>query len=207
MTDDPRTYQQLRIEAKAAGINTFQMDKAAVLAALSGTGDKPAPTPSPPPARVQEPHPSDVSSPAADPRAERTASRETGGRHARVPLGAMRPKLNYPTRPGYHRHWFSDTGGRIHDAGMAGYEFVEENEDGRSVKVSRRVGTNEDGSAMMGHLMEIRQEFYDEDQAVKQSRLDEIDAQITRKDAPIKSDAEDADKFYSGAGSSISVRN
>ena len=101
----------------------------------------------------------------------------------------------------------NDVGGRIHDAGRAGYEFVEEDDDGRSVKVSRRVGTNEDGSAMIAYLMEIRQEFYDEDQAVKQSRLDEIDAQITRKDVPMKSDAEDADKFYSGAGSSITVRN
>ena len=140
--------------------------------------DKPAPEPNP-----------------SDPRAEqRPNTREATGRRARVPLGTARQKLLYASRPGYHRHWFNDTGNRIHAAENAGYEFVEEMNDGRRVKVSRRVGTHEGGQSMTAYLMEIRQEFYDEDQAAKLVVVDEIDAAI-RGGEP-RGDGADPGAFY-----------
>lgn len=186
-----RTFQQLRKDAKAAGINTWQMDRPTIereLLAAAGRGSAPETTNDQP-----------------SPRAKRADTREETGRRSRVPLGTLRPKLDYPSRPGYVRRFFNDVGNRIHDAGQAGYEFVEEDVDGRSQRVSRRVGTNEDGTAMIAHLMEIREEFYNEDQAVKAARLDEMDAQMNRDNEPIKADAKDAGKFYGEA--SMSARN
>lgn len=158
-------FNELREQAKARGINTFQMSKADIEAAL-----------------------------ANPPRAERSVERREVGRRSRVPLGTMKQKLSAAKREGYVRRWMNDAGNRIHDALQAGYTHVEESVDGRDVKVSRRVGVNEDGSPMMAHLMEIRQEFYMEDQAAKQVAVDEIDAAI-RGGGPRGQDVE-ADKFY-----------
>ncbi len=158
-------FTELRDRAKVAGINVFHMDTDALKAALAG-------------------HAADNDPLGPDPRADRPTTREETGRAARIPLGTARLKLDYPKRPGYHRHWFNDTGGRIHDALAAGYAHVEERLDGRDMKVSRRVGVNEDGSPKMGYLMEIRQEFHDEDQAAKQGVIDETEAAITRDVEP-----------------------
>ncbi len=137
---------------------------------------------------AQEPHPS-------DPRDEqRPTDREVTGRAARVPLGGSRLKLKYAQRPGFWRYWFNDQGSRIQDAQGAGYEFVEETVDGRRVKVSRRVGTHEDGSSMTAHLMEIRQEFHDEDQAAKRADVDEIDNAI--KGGEPRGGTSESDRYY-----------
>lgn len=178
------SYTDLQKRAKAAGINSFHKSKAELeallppnaaqggVAGLPVAAEPPAPEP-----RTQEPH-------SGDARAERPTERAETGRKARVPLGTARPKLAYAKRAGYVRRWFSDIGNRIHAAGEAGYTHVEEHPDGRGERVSVRVGVNEDGSPQIGFLMEIRQEFYDEDQATKQGAIDETEAAITRDIAP-----------------------
>lgn len=176
---------ELRTEAKSRGINTFQMSKAGIEAKLAeGDGKQQV-----------------VSD---DAREARPIERKAEGRQARIPMGTMRMKLSYPSREGYHRRWFNDADNRIHDAEMAGYTQVEGRSDGRDMKVSRRVGTHTDGSPLVAHLMEIRQEFYDEDQALKARAIDEIDATIQRGE-PRGNDV-DPGKFYTPSeGITVSV--
>lgn len=95
-------------------------------------------------------------------------------RFVRVPFGAQTQKLYYPPREGFHRHWFNDTPGRIQRATQAGYAHVQEN----GAPVSRPVGVREGGGAMIGFLMEIPEEWFQEDQALHQARVDEIDQAI-----------------------------
>ncbi len=155
-------FTDLRKQAQAAGINVYHMDTQALRDALTAR-ETPV---------------------LDDPRAERPTTREATGRATRVPLGSAQTKLGLPPHPGYHRHWFNDSGGRIHDALRAGYTHIEERLDGRDMKLSRRVGVNEDGTPLMAYAMEIRQEFYEEDQAAKQAGIDETEASITRDVAP-----------------------
>ena len=78
-------------------------------------------------------------------------------RDTRKPFGAMEQKLYWPKRPGYHRHWFNDTPGRIDAALQAGYAHVT----GRDEKpVCRVVGKREGGGGLMGYLMEIPEEWF-----------------------------------------------
>jgi hypothetical protein len=97
-------------------------------------------------------------------------------RKERVPFGT--PKMRFPNREddGYVYRVFNDQWskepGRIERAQAAGYEAVDE-------PLSRQpVGVNEDGSPIMGVLMRIPKEWYDEDQAAKQVELDKVDEQI-----------------------------
>lgn len=102
-------------------------------------------------------------------------------RRERVPLNAMRQKLQAPERKGYVRRWVNDEGGRLRDFERAGYSFVEEegiHTDGEGTRVCRRVGTHENGAVKHAFLMEQKQEWYDEDQAEKQKELDVVDEAI-----------------------------
>lgn len=189
------TYQQDRARAKELGLNTFQKDhatiKAMIQAKLAGQQSQERPTV--------------VSQPG---REERPQDREERPRRKRrTPLGAMRQKLSYPQRPGYVRRWVNDHRGRLKSALEGDWAFVEEDQGGRKVRVSRMVGTKEDGSPMMAFCMEIRQEFYDEDQAEKQEPLDDFDAQLRRGVAnPRQTTDADRGQFYTPKdGTSIEV--
>lgn len=93
---------------------------------------------------------------------------------------------------GYHMHIMNDYPGRIDQALESGYEFVTSNEiGGTTVNVTDRntdlgdkvrflVGRNESGGPLYAYLMKIKQEWYDEDQAVLQSRNDKIDSSIRK---------------------------
>lgn len=96
-------------------------------------------------------------------------------RDSRKPFGSQEQKLYYPPRAGYHRHWFNDNPGRIDDALQAGYTHVEDKE-GR--KVSRVVGVNQAGQPLIAYLMEISEEWYQEDLAAQQRLVDEKDKAI-----------------------------
>lgn len=96
-------------------------------------------------------------------------------RPARKPFGSMQQKLAYPERPGYHRHWFNDSPGRIIAAHEAGYEHVKDNE---GKPVSRIVGTAEGGGPLVAFIMEIPQEWYDEDMGAQKAERDEKMASI-----------------------------
>lgn len=89
-------------------------------------------------------------------------------REKRRPFGSQNQKLAYEARVGYHRHWFNDLPGRIEQALEAGYTHVEDRE---GKKVARVVGINPAGGPQTGFLMEIPQEWYDEDMA-QQAAID-----------------------------------
>ena len=98
-------------------------------------------------------------------------------RSARKPFGSHVLKLAYPERPGYHRHWFNETPGRIARATEAGYTHVK-GADGKNI--ARIVGVAEVGGGQNAYLMEIPLEWYKEDQALKDAKRDEIDAKLKR---------------------------
>ena len=95
----------------------------------------------------------------------------------RKPFGTMEQTMAYPKREGYHRHWFNDVRDRISRAQEAGYEHVKDNA-GKNVQMV--VGTAEGGGAMHAFLMEIPQDWYDEDMRAQQDLVNEREAQIKR---------------------------
>ena len=137
---------------------------------------------------------------------------KTEARKKRIPLGVPRMKLNAEQRPGYVRRWINDRPGRLHDAQLGGYEFVTsetsvgQDEATRASqmdsRVSRVVGTHEDGKPMIGYLMEIKKEFYDEDQEARDKRIDESERTIFRGKKTRNTNA-DTDGLYSPGGSSL----
>lgn len=113
----------------------------------------------------------------------------------RVPLGAHRRKLsidhlNIPKDK--VARWVNDKPGRILQAVEGGYQHVREPEG--SVRtgeeelvaknigdsVSTVVGSGEAGEPITAYLMVIDKDLYDEDQAFKQSQLDELDDAIKK---------------------------
>lgn len=98
-------------------------------------------------------------------------------RTARVPFGALRQKLSYPAREGFHRHWFNDVGNRIQQALEAGYAHVV-GKDGKNV--SYIGGSHPHGGALTIYAMEIPNEFYQEDQKLKQDIVDSKEAAIRK---------------------------
>ena len=63
--------------------------------------------------------------------------------------------------------------------GKIGEEAEDGNQDTGS-RISRKVGTNDDGSPITAYLMVIDKELYEQDQAEKQKVNDEVDRQIRR---------------------------
>ncbi|MEJ0093818.1 MAG: hypothetical protein WDN46_10345 [Methylocella sp.] len=123
----------------------------------------------------------------------------------RKPFGAFVQKLSYPVRPNYHRHVFNDEDGRLELAQEAGYTFVKK--DGNPIK--RVVGTAKAGGPLFGYLMEIPQEWYDEDMRNAQKRVDETDTAIRRGEMISGKAAEDSQqRFYaSSQGRQIKIQN
>jgi len=119
------------------------------------------------------------------------------GLRKRIPMSVPKAKLAVPDISGYHCHWINDYAGRIMQAHQGGYEFVSEDEaminnfslgtasdlsgnTDMGSRVSVVVGKNEDGTALRAYLMKIRNEWFAEDQAVAQERVDAVDQQIKR---------------------------
>lgn len=175
------SMNDLRAQATERDITVpFGINKAGLQALLEGPQE-------------QEPHPSDV-----NPRAAREMARDGDGRAERVPLGTPKAKLAFPDRPGYMRRVINDIGDRVIRAERGGWQFVEDererDESGRGKRVSMTVGTKPDGTPMWAYLMEIREEFYQEDQKAKQSAINETEAAINRGDPT--GVTEEKDKFY-----------
>jgi hypothetical protein len=99
-------------------------------------------------------------------------------RTKRIPFGVPTQRFSPPPEDGFQYRVINDRWkkepGRVQRALSAGWELVEHERSGENV------GTNEDGSEVKGVLMRIPQELYDEDQAVKNKALDEVDEQIYR---------------------------
>ncbi len=115
----------------------------------------------------------------------------------RRPFGAFSQKLALPQRPGYYRHWFNDSPGRLEEALSNGWTHVT-GADKKPIK--RVVGRGRDNGPLVAFAMELPRVFWEEDMAARneqaQSRMDDI------KSAPFKaqpgaSKASDKGKFYS----------
>lgn len=108
----------------------------------------------------------------------------------RNPLGAPRQQLSTNDIPGYKTHWFRGTEQRLQAALDGGYEFVQKQEvRGRNSHILGGA-TETDGNTDMGsrvshisgetldaqgqperlYLMKIRQEWFNEDQEMKEER-------------------------------------
>ena len=96
-------------------------------------------------------------------------------RRSRKPFGNQDQKLQYPERPGMHRHWFNDIPGRLMRAKEAGYEQVMD-ENGEPVKMV--VGVSRGGGPLTAYLHEIPIEDYQEDMAANDSVVHERLGQI-----------------------------
>lgn len=114
--------------------------------------------------------------PPEAPAVEQPATPEETPR-VRRPFGTQEQKLAYAQREGFHRHWFNDTPGRVDDAVAAGYTHVK---DARGQNVSRLVGRTEGGDGLNAFLMEIPDEWFQQDKAAKQARVDEVDQAIRK---------------------------
>jgi hypothetical protein len=122
--------------------------------------------------------------PTREEQAARTTTRDETGRSKRVPLGVARSKLSVPTRQGYVRRWINDTEGRLINATEGGYEYAQDQSlqigspdiDNENRDLGARISRVVDKSTgQKAYLMEIKEEFYKEDQAAKQKDLDVTD--------------------------------
>jgi hypothetical protein len=95
-------------------------------------------------------------------------------RPKRIPLGT-RNVLKYPERPGYKRRVVNDVEDRIQRFQQAGYEIVQKKDlpsgdprAGDASQMGMPVAKNV-GNGVKGVLMEIKEEWYKEDQVRKQT--------------------------------------
>ena len=133
---------------------------------------------------------------SAEARAPGRVNTEGRGRRRRIPLGTPELKLVADVGPGYVGRWINDMGGRIARAQEGGWEFALDHAiDAEDKRRSRVVGTQDNGNPMTAYLMMIREEFYDEDQALKQVPLDEMDAAM-RRGVPQGAEDRDQSGFY-----------
>lgn len=117
----------------------------------------------------------------------REESREETGRNSRVPLGVARAKLSVPTRKGYVRRWVNDTEGRLQMAEQGGYQYATDQSlqigaqdvDNTNRDLGARISRVVDKSTgQKAYLMEIKEDFYVEDQQAKAARIAETDRLI-----------------------------
>lgn len=104
------------------------------------------------------------------------------GRTQRTPIGKRNVLTVAGKEPGYAYRIINDTGDRVQEFLDAGYELVKDN----SVRVGdKRVnkGTSEGsivnlsvGQGQKATIVRQRQEWYDEDQAAKQARVNELES-------------------------------
>lgn len=122
--------------------------------------------------------------PGRPPNITRAQPDEPRARVARRPFGAQRQKLAYESREGFHRHWFNDVASRIQEAMDAGYTHVQ---DRNGKNVTQICGSHPHGGPLTACLMEIPNEFFEEDRASKQKIVDEKTAAIiTGKASPVE---------------------
>ena len=121
-------------------------------------------------------------------RAPRKATREATGRNRRVPMGGAEANFYVPPEvreDGYEYRWVNDRGSRVQRLEQAGYEVVTdaavqtarngaENDrtDGTVIRAQADKSGRMDG--MQAVLMRQSSEFYQQDQAAKQGRVDQV---------------------------------
>lgn len=112
-------------------------------------------------------------------------------------MGGFQQKLAYPKRPGYYRHWFNDSPGRIDEAKANGWAFVK-GQDGQPVR--RHVDSGRDNRGLNAYIMQIPELIHREDMAARHAAAASMMESVKRKafDAqPGAAKPSDAGKFYS----------
>lgn len=122
----------------------------------------------------------------------------------RRPFGSQRQKLAYPSRAGFHRHWFNDEPGRIEEALEAGYEHVKH--ETKHVSVSTVVGTARGGGALHAYLMEIPIQWYEEDMASREAEYAERIRAIKQGDFAKPQGADGALRYAGSTRGDIVIR-
>ena len=107
------------------------------------------------------------------------------GRPIRIPLGA-RNVLTAPKRPGYVRRIINDEKDRVQQFMDAGYTIVQEDVQIGDPKAGKetQIGSvtyKAVGSGVRAVLMEIKEEYYNEDQKAKQDRILASENEMKRK--------------------------
>ena len=115
----------------------------------------------------------------------------------RVPLGT-RNVLTAPKKSGFVRRYVNDEPDRIQMFKDAGYVVVDENLPVGDHKIGQasslgRITNPSVGGGKKAILMEIKQEYYDEDQAAKVAKIKKIEDEMKRNTHP-SSDAENFGK-------------
>ncbi len=132
----------------------------------------------------------------ANPRPQTAAGAQVAAKdiRRRVPMAIPRQKLALPDIPGYHVHWINDYPGRVLSAQEGGYEFVTP-EEGRVLsraiandpaqsgntdlgdRISIVVG-QDNGQPLRAYAMKIRNEWFEEDQALLSEKNRQIQQAI-----------------------------
>jgi len=115
------------------------------------------------------------------------AKKEAGTKdRIRIPIGLNNDITAVRDTPdGFKDHWVNDNPGRLEKLKLAGYEHVESAQVGDvGVDGSHNeegVVSRDMGKGVTAYLMRQRREYFDEDQAAKQARIDET-VQSLRRD-------------------------
>ncbi len=118
-----------------------------------------------------------------------TATGRSAGERKRIPMSVPVQRLETADIPGYHLHWFLSSPERLQRALDGGYEFVDEKETqinnvslggdsaasgntdmGSRVSIVSGQEVGKDGQPVRLILMKIKQEWWDEDQALVEAR-------------------------------------
>jgi hypothetical protein len=119
-------------------------------------------------------------------------------RKSRIPAGIPSANLTFPSRDGYKRRVMVDRPGRLEKAYQGGWRFVMKDSiktplpqelkvttrDGQDARVCQVVGSHKDGTAMLGFLMEIPEELWQEDQDAKMNKLDLLESGMRQGQLP-----------------------
>jgi hypothetical protein len=103
----------------------------------------------------------------------------------RKPIGTQ-SRLVAPKRDGYARRFVNDIDGRVDRFKEAGYEVVTGDVETNSgqVGLDSQMGSavcKGVGGGTKAVLMEIKQEWYDEDQAAKHAKIDHVESSLKQK--------------------------
>ena len=96
-------------------------------------------------------------------------------------------KLYASQQSGFYRRWVNDEGNRLAQLEEIGYSFVSEHCNAESTdigsRVSQRVGVDKNGDPIFAYLMEIPEEFHQQDQAAKEQKIRKTEKGIRRANA------------------------
>jgi hypothetical protein len=142
-----------------------------------------------------------LASPESDGPEGRRISREN-----RKPFGSQTQKLAFKKREGYHHHWFNETPGRINAAKEAGYSHVVDETTGKPIQMV--VGVTAQGGPLSGFLMEVPEEWFNDDMAAQQQAVDDKEDTIRRGQVNATDPRDRDDRFRNTAqGRKIDMRH